>query len=220
MWRSRRKRPHLWDSGNWLLHRDNRFILISMLVKHGILQLQAEKFPEWKSTNQLVAVWRKSIKNEKFTHTRRGVFNADSFRTQQVKWLYPSNIFNVLAKDPVTEENILQETTSKSTETKLFPIHIEAEIIESLINLLEETANNSYTLKQLNNNHVKFKCLGPSLLTLTLTLWGTVPPITLNNTRIQQVETPKYLGLHLRTTSRFQTNVETSYTLKNRSNPH
>ena len=62
-----------------------------------------------------------------------------------------SNIYNVLAEGLTTAENTLGETTSKFTEPKLPPIPIEAQIIESLINLLEETANN-YTL---NNNHVK-----------------------------------------------------------------
>ena len=70
--------------------------------------------------------------------------NTGSSRTQQVKWLTEipiSNLFNVLEEDPATAENTLEETTSKSTEPKPPPIHIEAQIIELLINFLEETAN-------------------------------------------------------------------------------
>ncbi|KAI4476986.1 hypothetical protein M0804_013166 [Polistes exclamans] len=81
------------------------------------------------------------------------------------KWLQEipiSNSFNLLEDSTETQNN-----TEKQVETKAVkppPIYIEAEVIDPLLELLDETAGrNNYIIKQLKENQVKVQTSTPDM---------------------------------------------------------
>ncbi|CAK9813156.1 Nucleic-acid-binding protein from transposon X-element [Anthophora plagiata] len=97
--------------------------------------------------------------------------DGDNLDMQRNKWLTDiplSNAFSVLTRlqlggerppppltgtDEATEP--MDTTVPKAATPRPPPIHIEAQIIELLRELLKKTADTNYTLKQLKDNHVK-----------------------------------------------------------------
>ncbi|XP_015438115.1 PREDICTED: nucleic-acid-binding protein from mobile element jockey-like [Dufourea novaeangliae] len=77
---------------------------------------------------------------------------------QQDKWLSNNipltNLFSLL---PEVSDEPSESVNKETPQPKPPPIHIEAQIIEPLLDLLKETADNKYTMKQLQNNQVKIQ---------------------------------------------------------------
>ncbi|KAI4474640.1 hypothetical protein M0804_014746 [Polistes exclamans] len=91
--------------------------------------------------------------------------NNNSFSTPlPAKWLHNIPISN--SYDILDESTVTQNTTGKAVEEKKAvkppPIYIDAEIIDPLLELLDETiGKNNYVIKQLKDNQVKVQTTTP-----------------------------------------------------------
>ena len=66
-----------------------------------------------------------------------------------------SNTFSVLTQEIDETTEPMDVTMPKAVTLKPPPILVEAQIVESLRELLKKTADNNYSLKQLKDNHIK-----------------------------------------------------------------
>ncbi|KAI4475968.1 hypothetical protein M0804_013953 [Polistes exclamans] len=74
----------------------------------------------------------------------------------QEKWLSKIPVSNQFSRLQEVEELPRKNTTDRITpQPKPPPIHIEAQVIVPLIELLKEIVKDEYTLKQLKDNHIK-----------------------------------------------------------------
>ncbi|KAI4501064.1 hypothetical protein M0802_003867 [Mischocyttarus mexicanus] len=103
----------------------------------------------------------KDLKKRKISEFNNN--NNISSAPTPTKWLQEipmSNLFNLLEDSTETQNN-----TEKQEETKAVkppPIYIEAEVIDPLLELLDETAGrNNYIIKQLKENQVKVQTSTP-----------------------------------------------------------
>ncbi|KAI4473706.1 hypothetical protein M0802_015977 [Mischocyttarus mexicanus] len=103
----------------------------------------------------------KDLKKRKISEVNNN--NNISSAPIPTKWLQEipiSNLFNLLEDSTET-----QNTTEKQEETKSVkppPIYIDAEVIDPLLELLDETAGrNNYIIKQLKDNQVKVQTSTP-----------------------------------------------------------
>nr|KAF7415994.1 hypothetical protein H0235_012586 [Vespula pensylvanica] len=79
--------------------------------------------------------------------------NQDELDDKWLSKISVSNSFNKLQEVEVLPGN--DRTERNNPQPKSPPIHIEAQVIAPLIDLLKEIAKDEYTLKQLKDNHVK-----------------------------------------------------------------
>ncbi|KAI4474536.1 hypothetical protein M0802_015566 [Mischocyttarus mexicanus] len=97
----------------------------------------------------------KDFKKRKISEVNNN--NNISSAPTPTKWLQEipiSNLFNLLEDSTETQNNTEKQEETKSVKPP--PIYIEAEVIDPLLELLDETAGrNNYIIKQLKDNQVK-----------------------------------------------------------------
>ncbi|KAI4496981.1 hypothetical protein M0802_007929 [Mischocyttarus mexicanus] len=103
----------------------------------------------------------KDFKKRKISEVNNN--NNISSAPTPTKWLQEipiSNLFNLLEDSTETQNNTEKQEETKSVKPP--PIYIEAEVIDPLLELLDETAGrNNYIIKQLKDNQVKVQTSTP-----------------------------------------------------------
>ncbi|KAI4474539.1 hypothetical protein M0802_015564 [Mischocyttarus mexicanus] len=139
--------PNLANTERRKIKIDNR-----VLRMDSEMDTDSEDVQEWipaKSTKL------KDFKKRKISEVNNN--NNISSAPTPTKWLQEipiSNLFNLLEDSTETQNNTEKQEETKSVKPP--PIYIEAEVIDPLLELLDETAGrNNYIIKQLKDNQVK-----------------------------------------------------------------